>query len=82
VKNEAGDTLLRTAIDRVSRLPFTPDARRFGEKLLPLLFEYGADITLRVGDGMSRTYEEHARDLGVSQELERARRHFKARKKE
>ena len=81
VKNEAGDTLLRTAIDRVSRLPFTPDERRFGEKLLPLLFEYGADVTLRLGDGMNGTYEEHARDLGVSQELERARRHFKSRKK-
>jgi ankyrin repeat protein len=81
VKNEAGDTLLRTAIDRVSRLPFTPDERRFGEKLLPLLFEYGADVTLRLGDGMNGTYEEHARNLGVSPELERARRHFKPRKK-
>jgi hypothetical protein len=81
-KGESGNTLLRTAIDRVSQLPFTPDEHRFGEKLLPLLFEYGADATLRMGDGMNCTYEEHARQLGVSQELERARRRYKPRKQE
>jgi ankyrin repeat protein len=81
VKDESGDTLLRTAIDRVSRLPFTPDEHRFGERLLPLLFEYGADATLRMGDGMNCTYEEHARSLGVSGEFERARRRYAPRKK-
>ena len=79
-KSESGNTLLRTAIDRVSRFPFTPDEHRFGEKLLPLLFEYGADATLRMGDGMNCTYEEHARQLGVSEEFERARRRYKPRK--
>ncbi|WP_175414781.1 ankyrin repeat domain-containing protein [Nibricoccus aquaticus] len=80
-RDESGDTLLRTAIDRVSRLPFTLEEHRFGEKLLPLLFEYGADATLRMGDGMNCTYEEHARQLGVSEELERARRRYKPRAK-
>lgn len=71
VRNESGETLLRTAIDYSSQLPATPEERVFGRKLLPLLIEYGANPTMRMGPDL-RTYEEHAQRLGVAKDLARA----------
>ncbi len=70
VKDEAGHTPLRTAIDLASGLPATADQHRFGRQLLPLLLKHGADTRLRMPVTM-QSYDEHARDLRFGDDLQR-----------
>lgn len=70
VKDEAGHTPIRTAIDLASGMPATADQIRFGRQLLPLLLQHGADTRLRMPVTM-QSYDEHARDLRFGDELQR-----------
>ncbi|MDB5848643.1 MAG: hypothetical protein JWP29_2395 [Rhodoferax sp.] len=70
VKDEAGHTPIRTAIDLASGLPATADQIKFGRQLLPLLLKHGADTRLRMPVTM-QSYDEHARDLRFGDELQR-----------
>ena len=81
VKNEAADTPLRAALDYSSRLPTTPAQRAFGAKLLPLLIQHGARSDLYMGGAQMRTYDQHARELGIADLLERTQRRHAPRRK-
>jgi len=70
VKDEAGDTPLRRAIDLASGGPATRDQIKFGRQLLPLLLKHGADTRLRMPVSM-QSYDEHARNVRYGEELQR-----------
>lgn len=80
VKNESADTPLRVAIAYSSRLPTTPAQRAFGARLLPLLIEHGARTDLYMGGAEVRTYDDYARELGISDLLERTKRRHAPRR--
>lgn len=74
VRNEDGHTPLLHALQGISTLPNTPATREFCRKVLPLLLRHGADPRRIHDPWAGRTYVELARELRVSDDLEREMR--------
>ena len=79
LKDASGNTPLYWAIVESSPLLTTPSQRAWGSKLLPLLIRHGADTTMKPGGEVDKTYDQLAREMRVTDLMDRAKARHAAR---